>query len=228
MHLPFFDDSGTICLWDVPCGPIFVTTLCVLLRWCLKEPSDVAPFSKATELPDLPLDAFKLCAFNRWRPGEIINTTFSLVYGVFCSSSFCIPIAATKCLFVKDAVAFSIIVYSMKWRGLTRAQGVPSLLDKIVRDATMYFVVIFTSHLLLVFFEFFAPVSDFLTCLFFSTSDEPHKGTDSAPSCEVGHSPKHCDKDGFDEVLFHPQWERSVSFLFTASSFLFLTISNLK
>jgi len=90
----------------------------------------------SAELPDLPLDVFELCISNRWRPGEITNTVLSLVY---------------------DAVAFSIIVYSMKWRGVTRAHGVPSLLDKIVRDATVYFVVIFTSHLLLLLFEFFAP-----------------------------------------------------------------------
>ena len=118
------------------------------------------------ELPNLPLDVFRLCVFNRWRPGEIINTALSLVYGVFCSSFLGIPIAATDHIFVKDTVAFSIIVYSTKWRGLTRARGVPSLLDKIVRDATLYFVVIFTSHLLLVLFEFFAPVSDFPTWLF--------------------------------------------------------------
>lgn len=55
----------------------------------------------------------------------------------------------------------------MKWRGLIRARGVPSLLDRIVRDATMYFVVIFTSHLLLVLFELFAPVSSFPTGLIF-------------------------------------------------------------
>jgi hypothetical protein len=128
----------------------------------------------------------------------------SLVYGVSCSSPLGISIAATDHLFVEDALAFSIIVYSMKWRGLTRAQGVPSLLDKIVRDATVYFVVIFTSHLLLVFFEFFAPVSDFPTCLSSSTSDEPHKGTGSAHSCEVCHLPVRCDKDRFDGVLSHP------------------------
>ena len=180
------------------------------------------------ELPDLPLDVFKLCSFNRWRPGEIINTALSLVYGVFYSSSLCIPTAATNHLFVKDAVAFSIILYSMKWRGRTRAHGVPSLLDKIVRDATMYFVVIFTSHLLLVFFEFFAPVSDFSICLFPSTSDEPHKGTDSTPSCEVCHRPKYYDMDGFNGVLSHLQWERSVSFSFSASSFLLLTNINLE
>jgi len=151
------------------------------------------PFPKAVDLPDLPLDVFELCIFNRWRPGEITNTVLSLVYGVFCSLSLGIPIAATDHPFVKDAVAFSIIVYSMKWRGVTRAHGVPSLLDKIVRDATVYFVVIFTSHLLLLLFEFFAPVSDIPTCLFFSNCDEPHKGAVSAPSCEVGLCPEHCD-----------------------------------
>lgn len=129
-----------------------------------------------------------------------------------------IPIAVTNHLFVTDAVAFFIIVYSMKWRGVTRAHGVPSLLDKIVRDATVYFVVIFTSHLLLLLFEFFAPVSDVPTCLIFSASNEPHKGAVSAPSCEVGHCPEHCDVDESDGVSSHQQWERSVGFPLIVSS----------
>ena len=35
-----------------------------------------------------------------------------------------------------------------------------NLLDRIVRDATIYFLVIFAGHLPVIFFELFAPVSD--------------------------------------------------------------------
>lgn len=85
----------------------------------------------------------------------------------------------------------------MKWRGLTRARGVPSLLDRIVRDATIYFMMMFTTHLLLVLFELLAPVSSFQPDLFSPTSDKPHEDEDSATSCEVSRRSEYCDGDGF-------------------------------
>ena len=71
-----------------------------------------------------------------------------------------VHIATANPFFVTDTVAFLIIVYSAKHRGLMRAHGVPSLLDRIVEDATVYFLIMFTGQLLVLFFEFLAPVSD--------------------------------------------------------------------
>ncbi|KAF9643927.1 hypothetical protein BDM02DRAFT_3191081 [Thelephora ganbajun] len=90
----------------------------------------------ALQVPDLPFDEYKVCFFHRWRTGEIIYIVLSLAY---------------------DASAFLLVIYSARHRGHTRAHGVPSLLDKIVQDATVYFLVIFGGHLLLIFFELFAP-----------------------------------------------------------------------
>lgn len=87
--------------------------------------------------------------------------------------------------FVQDTFAFGVIVYSVRRRGLPRAEGGSTLLDKIVRDATMYFVVIFTSHLLLIIFELFAPVSDFSIYSSSSVPDGLREETDSTPSSEV-------------------------------------------
>ena len=67
---------------------------------------------------------------------------------------------------VKDTSAFLIVVYSARYRGLMRARGVQSLLDTIVEDAIVYFLLIFICQLLVIFFEFFAPVSDHLVDLF--------------------------------------------------------------
>lgn len=86
---------------------------------------------------------------------------------------------------VQDTLAFLIILYSVKWRGTTH--GVSSILNKIFRDATTYFIVIFTSHLLQVLFESFAPVSDFPTYLSSSAPDELHTANDSTASGEVSH-----------------------------------------
>jgi len=89
----------------------------------------------AMPLPDIPLDEFRLCSFQRWRVGEIIFVALSLLY---------------------DVSAFGLIIWSAKYRGFMRARGVPNLLDRIVQDSTTYFLVIFTNHLVLILFELFA------------------------------------------------------------------------
>ena len=82
-----------------------------------------------------------------------------------------------------------------------RAHGIPSLLDNIVQGATTYFLVIFTGHLLLIFFELLAPVSDCPADLYSSAHDESYIGTDPTPSCEVSHRLQCHNKDEFDGVL---------------------------
>lgn len=61
--------------------------------------------------------------------------------------------------FAQDVSAFPVIVYSARNLGFVRAAGVPSILENIVQDATSYFLVMLTGHLLLVIFELLAPVS---------------------------------------------------------------------
>ena len=60
---------------------------------------------------------------------------------------------------IEDVSAFLIIVFSTKRRGRTLVASGPGLLDKILQDATAYFLVLFTGHLVFVFFELFASVS---------------------------------------------------------------------
>lgn len=71
-------------------------------------------------------------------------------------------IATTNLICTKDVTAFGLIIWSARHRGFTGAHGVPNILDRIVRDSTTYFLVIFTNHLVLILFELFAPVSDHL------------------------------------------------------------------
>jgi len=56
-----------------------------------------------------------------------------------------------------DFLAFSVIVYLVVRSNLYRVP-IPSLLKTIARDATYYFLFIFTSHLVLVMFMAFASV----------------------------------------------------------------------
>ena len=117
--------------------------------------------SKAVSFRYHPLDEYRTCNFRPWRTGEVIYFVLSLVYGTFPPLST-VHTMASDTFSVKDALALFIIVYSAKRHdgGLTRVGGVPSLLDKIIQDATTYFLVLSTGHLLLLFFEPFAPVSD--------------------------------------------------------------------
>ena len=57
-----------------------------------------------------------------------------------------------------DLLAFSVIVYLVVRSNVNKVP-IPGILKTIVRDATQYFLVIFTSHLVLVMFLAFASVS---------------------------------------------------------------------
>ena len=57
-----------------------------------------------------------------------------------------------------DALAFSVIVFLVVRSNVTKVP-LPSILKTIARDATYYFLVIFTSHLVTAMFFWFASVS---------------------------------------------------------------------
>ena len=57
-----------------------------------------------------------------------------------------------------DFLAFSVIVYLVVRSNLNKIP-IPSIFKTIARDATYYFLVIFTSHLVLVMFLAFTSVS---------------------------------------------------------------------
>lgn len=83
-----------------------------------------------------------------------------------------------------------------------RASGVPSILDRIVGDATVHFLVIFTAHLLLVLFQLFAPVSNLSPDLCPSTHHEVRIGYVPTPPRKVSRRLEYCDEDVSDEVPF--------------------------
>ena len=122
------------------------------------------------QVPELSFDEHQVCFFRRWRTGEIVYIALSLLYGVFCPSTHR-PRGIEQSLFLEDSSAFFVVVYSARERRLVHASRVPTLLDNIVQGATYYFLVICTSHILLILYEVFASVSDLLTDSFSSTHD---------------------------------------------------------
>ena len=61
---------------------------------------------------------------------------------------------------IVDIFAFLIIVVTARRLRTNRHPDMPSVLDSILRDATIYFMVIFASQFLFLLFRFFAPVGD--------------------------------------------------------------------
>ena len=129
--------------------------------------------------PNLPFDEYRACAFQFWETGEVIYVALSLSYGTLFPLSTAHTLASDPFL-VKDALALLIIVYSAKHHdgGRARVDGMPSLLDKILQDATVYFLVLSTGHLLLLFFEVFASVSDHPVGLCFAAHERLHIDSD--------------------------------------------------
>ena len=128
--------------------------------------------------PNLPLDEYRACTSQSWETGELIYIALSLAYGTLSPSSTA-HTPTPNFFLVKDSLALLTIVYSAKHHdgGRTRVDSVPRLLDKILQDATIYFLVLSTGQLLLLFFEIFAPVSDPVN--FRSAAhNKPHTGFD--------------------------------------------------
>ena len=152
---------------------------------------------KATAIPAIPLDGFRFCIYQRWRTGEIIYAALTGVYGASPSIS-AIRGATTNPFRNKDSSAFFTIIYSAKHLGRMRAQGVPSLLSQVIGDATTYFLIIFTSQILVISFEIFAPVSDHPIGLCSSVDDMRLVVFDSTHSRDVSQRLRCCNRDNFD------------------------------
>ena len=89
---------------------------------------------------------------------EIAFTTIVLGYGTELLLPFIDHLGDTHSDHPQDLLAFSVIVYLVVRFNATKVP-IPSLLKIIIQDATCYFLVIFTSHLVVVMSLLFASVS---------------------------------------------------------------------
>ncbi|KAF9646677.1 hypothetical protein BDM02DRAFT_3188645 [Thelephora ganbajun] len=116
-------------------------------------------------IPEIYLDVFKVCAYKRWRLGELIFVNMAISFGVSLSSNLQLNFSSgtLMCLTpqssyhgITDVLAFLIIlVIAMRRR--SRYPGIPTLLDTILRDATVYFILIFFVQFLSELFMFVTP-----------------------------------------------------------------------
>jgi len=92
--------------------------------------------------------------------GKVVNRNrvYRRVSRIRCGASLPIHLGDTRPNRPADFLAFSVIVYVVVRSNVTKVP-MPGILKTIARDATYYFLVIFTSHLVVVMFFLFASVS---------------------------------------------------------------------
>jgi hypothetical protein len=96
-------------------------------------------------------------------PGEILFYGLTMLFGTSSSQNPMITVTYLRCFLAPhtiDVLAFAIIAFTA-WR--SRRIGfpsAPSILNTIMHDATLYFLLVFSAHFLSLLFLFVAPVSD--------------------------------------------------------------------
>ena len=94
---------------------------------------------------------FAMCSRVRWFSVEFRFIIMSLVYGTELHLSLIDHLGDTHFDHPVDFPALSVIVYLVV-RSNVKKVPTPGLFKTIAQDATYYFLVIFTSHLLFMFF----------------------------------------------------------------------------
>ena len=103
-----------------------------------------------------------MCIFVGQLSGEIGFIAMSLVYGTELLMSFIGDLEDARSDHSPDLLTFLVIIY-FAVQSSVRNIPIPSILKTIMRDATYYFLVIFTSHIVVIMFLTFAEVSTSLT-----------------------------------------------------------------
>jgi len=99
-----------------------------------------------------------MCTFVGQLSREIGFIAMTLAYGAEILVSFIDHWGDARSDHLPDLLAFSVVVYLVVQSGVKKVP-LPNILKTIARDATHYFLVIFTSHIVLVMFLAFASVS---------------------------------------------------------------------
>ena len=93
-------------------------------------------------LPEEILNLFRFCTLKLWKPGVLAYATLVLAFGAFSPSSFGVWRSKNPTFCVTDILAFSIIAFKARKELPPTSWGIRSLWTVILRDATLYFVII--------------------------------------------------------------------------------------
>ena len=138
-----------------PCESFSRVLIHVHLCWLSVQPS-----------LGIDLDPFKLCSYKVWDAEEIVYYSLAMLFGTFSPPNLHLYDPTLGMLMLSDAshrdtvegIAFLIIVVIAVRSRLGGYISIPSILTAILRDATLYFLVVFSFHVLSMLFLFLTPV----------------------------------------------------------------------
>jgi hypothetical protein len=109
------------------------------------------------QLPPIDLDAYRVCLFQIPIPGSLLYTSLSLVFGAYTS---CLGgnFRELNCKFTDLAVFLVVIARARALRMGRCNSTIPKILDAVTKDTSIYFLFIFSSHLVLFLMLMFARV----------------------------------------------------------------------
>ena len=96
-------------------------------------------------MPEIPLEAYKMCVFSRSRRFELVYVCLSMFFG----KALHIPreFSAEGDPHLSDVMTFFVIVCIGVGIGFSlRGDGQPNILRTILHDSTIYFLGIFSAH----------------------------------------------------------------------------------
>lgn len=106
-------------------------------------------------LPQINLDAFKVCFFQQWKPAEFSFITIATSFGAVLVS---LTGGISDATSFTDFFAFFMIFVAARGLTLGGYSDIPMLLKRILQDATIYFFSMVACQLVLLFFLSLAPV----------------------------------------------------------------------
>ncbi|KAF9783518.1 hypothetical protein BJ322DRAFT_1110412 [Thelephora terrestris] len=121
-------------------------------------------WSLAQSFSDIKVDALEFCIIQRWKLGELLFTNLVIVFGVFQLQTWSrirdpdmnyAP--RTPRPGIQDLLSFLIILVTTKKLAHISHPSVPSILDVILRGATLYFIFLSAFQVALVVFVIFSP-----------------------------------------------------------------------
>ena len=119
---------------------------------------------------EINLDVYNVCIARNWRPGELAFASVWITFGTPLPSDFQHNFTLGVLMYFTsrtslrcgtiDLFIFVIILVTARGPRTNRFPGIPSILDAILRDVTLHFLLIFAFQMVFFMFLFFAPVGD--------------------------------------------------------------------
>ena len=113
---------------------------------CSLAPVDGHPLADPS-LPAEISDPFRVCGRGQWKPGSLSYITISLAFGALSPSNFYLRSSRISRVLVTDTSAYLILLIKARRELRPRFLGITDIWGVMLRDGTVYFMVIFCIQL---------------------------------------------------------------------------------